>query len=213
LLPGTLFAQGKPPAPRVAPLSPGFDVGPRLVCGNLGKNSSSETIKGPFSTSALLSVGSGDDGAKESHECEIYVNIDMPGRPEPGAGNIYNSIAGYGRPFSVRADGFSQDGKHIVGLVSEGGEFPATFAFDYGIATDHADLADIKRYLDRLRGAQCGTAMDIAGLTKSGMLVLEPTAAKPCQPLYRASLNPKTGQLRNLPAGETFIPLYRTKSP
>jgi hypothetical protein len=160
-------------------------------------------------------VYTGDDGAKESHDCMISIYIEMPGVPETGAGNVYNSDDAWNRPFSVRIDGFSQDGKHILGLVSEGGEGAVTEVFDYDdtIVDEVADVADIKPYLARLRRAKCGSSIDIAGTTKDGLVVLEPTTTDPCQAKYRASLNVKTSKLKDFLPQEIFIPLYPARTP
>jgi hypothetical protein len=52
----------------------------------------------------------------------------------------------------------------------------------------------------------------IAGTTKDGLVILEPTTTDPCQVKYRARLNVKTSKMTVFPPAGAFIPLYRART-
>lgn len=184
-----------------------------MVCGE--QDEFTAKTKGPASVIATLLVQTGDDSGHESHMCVICISIGSPGVPKDGECNVSYSDGEWDRPLSARIDGYSQDGKHILGLSSEGGKGPATEVFDFDTqpAPDPTDEADIAPYLKRLRHAKCGISIDIAGTRKDGLVVLEPTTTDPCQSKYRSILNVKTAKLKGLLPAEAFIPLYVARGP
>ena len=66
---------------------------------------------------------------------KYYLRITLPdGREEaPGSSpmGFSNSIAEWGRRLSVHLDGFSSDGQHIFGVISEGGKYSFVHVFDF----------------------------------------------------------------------------------
>ena len=72
----------------------------------------------------MLEVQTHDDHMKDSHQCmaEYRLHITPPDGREEGretGDGFANSIAGWGRRLSVHLNGFSKDGQHVFGVISE----------------------------------------------------------------------------------------------
>ena len=114
--------------------------------------------------------------------------------------------AEWGRRVSVHLDGFSNDGQHIFGVISEGGKYSFVQVFDFKRGGTHGEI-DVQQGLSHLKAVKCGTSFAVAGTTNAGEIVLEPNTANQCRMDHRGLLN-KTGKLRDLAKNESFTPLY-----
>jgi hypothetical protein len=198
-------ARAAGPIAGTPPAAPAYEFVRSLTCTNL--NDVSVKLAGPGGISATLKIFTGDDGAKEYHNCGIGVWIDMPNRKETGAGNVYTSDGDYGRAFSIRVAGFSPDGRGIVGVIADWGE--STDLFRYDLAADHTDDADLTSYLTRLRAAKCGKAIDIAGMTRSGLIVVQPAAGSGCNGKHRTSIDARSGHSIAWTQAQGLVPVFR----
>jgi hypothetical protein len=130
---------------------------------------------------------------------------------DPGNGGDYDfltrSIGDWGRRVSVHMDGFSRDGQHVFGVLSEGGAYSFTTVLNYDRMALRADLIQIKEGLPRLRAANCGASFAVVGTTDEGRVVLEPNTANACHIEHRWVMD-LDGNLRDLAKGESFSSLY-----
>ncbi len=175
---------------------------------------------GPGGVVAVLKVHTHDDNMKNSHQCmaEYHLHITLPnGREEVDETASYgftNSIAEWGRRLSLHLDGFSNDGQHIFGVISEGGNASFVQVFDY--KRDKRDgsnvVIQIQQGLSQLKAGNCGTSFAVAGTINAGEIVLEPNTANRCRMDHRWVLN-KAGKLRHMAKDESFRPLYMPQRP
>ncbi|HLY17405.1 MAG TPA: hypothetical protein VKR61_09275 [Bryobacteraceae bacterium] len=124
-----------------------------------------------------------------------------------GADHFFASDGEWGRKLSVHLDGFSRDGKHIFGIISEGGKFSIDMVFDYDKTARHAEVINVQQGQTHLRAAKCGTAYAVAGTTGAGAIVLEPNTAGHCRVDHRWRLD-RTGKLETLANEAAVLVLY-----
>lgn len=146
-----------------------------------------------------------------------YLRITFPdGRttqlPPATSYGFGNNDGEWGRRLSVHLDGFSRDGRHIYGVISEGGKYSLVQVFDFEREDGPFKVVQIKEGLPRLKAGHCGTSFAVAGTTDSGELVLEPNTASPCRMEHRWVLN-KSGELRDLTTTDrSFASLYHPQA-
>lgn len=146
-------------------------------------NTETRSKSGPGGVVAVLKVETHDDHAKDSHQCmaEYHLHITLPDVHEEAPDNGYgftNSIAEWGRRFSVHLDGFPNDGKHIFGVISEGGKGSFVQVFDFKRVGPHVEIA-VQQGLSHLKAVKCGTAFAVAGTTVADEIVLGTEHGKP----------------------------------
>ena len=184
--------------------------GQSIDCSNLA-DAETRSKTGPGGVVAVLSLHSEDDHAKDSHQCmaEYHLRITLPdGRkeaPDTGYG-FANTIAESGRRLSVHLDGFSNDGQHIFGVISEGGKYSFVQVFDFKRGGPHVEIA-VQQGLSHLKAVKCGTSFAVAGTTNAGEIVLEPNTANQCRTDHRWLLD-RAGKLRDGTKNDSFLPLY-----
>jgi hypothetical protein len=167
---------------------------------------------GPGGVVAVLRVHSEDDHAKDSHQCmaNYHLRITLPtGREEASDSSpmgFTNSVAEWGRRLSVHLDGFSSDGQHIFGVISEGGKYSFVQVFDFGRGGPHVEIA-VQQGWSHLREVKCGTSFAVAGTTNSGEIVLEPNTAERCRIDHRWVLD-RAGKLRDATKNDSLLPLW-----
>ena len=187
--------------------------GQSIGCSNLADTETGSKM-GQGGVVAVLMVQTHDDNMKNSHQCmaEYHLHITLPdGReeaPDTGYG-FTNSQAEWGRRVSVHLDGFSNDGQHIFGVISEGGKYSFVQVFDFMRGGAHVEI-DVQQGLSHLKAVKCGTSFAVAGTTNAGEIVLEPNTANQCRMDHRWLLN-KSGELRDLAKNESFTPLYNLR--
>jgi hypothetical protein len=177
----------------------------------------SDTKAGPSGVHAALRVHSEDDHSKNSHECEAdySLRIVLPdGREEVGGlippSGFMTSIGQWGRRLTLHLDGFSADGQHVFGVISEAGKYASITVFDFKRDGSHREI-QVQKSSSRLKAAHCGASFAVAGMTRIGELVVEPDTEEPCRASYRWVLD-KKGELRPLTKEMSFVGLYVPRS-
>jgi hypothetical protein len=181
-----------------------------MDCSNVA-DTETRSKTGPGGIVAVLKVHTEDDHMKDSHQCmaEYHLHITLPdGReeaPETGRG-FTSSIAEWGRRLSVHLDGFSGDGQHILGVISEGGRYSFVQVFDFRRGGPHVEIA-VQQGLSHLKAVNCGTSFAVAGTTNAGEIVLEPNTANQCRVDHSWILD-RAGNLRDASKNDSFLTLY-----
>ena len=186
-----------------------------MDCVDTGANIASvqtQPIRGPVGVAAVLKVSSADDHMKNTHLCMAeYQLLIMPAAA--GASSVVDILSSdgdYSRKIVLRLDGFSPDGKHVFGLLSEGGKTPLTMLFDYDTAGGGVQLADIIKLFGHSSARKCSSAIDVIGIAPSGALVLESSPTQQCGAMRRWLLDSARSQLQPLPQGASTTSLYRS---
>ena len=186
--------------------------GQSMDCAN-NTTTESRSRTGPGGVVATLKVHSEDDHNKNSHGCmaNYTLRIRLPDGRDGAAGLIppmgfASRIGAWGRRLSVHLDGFSTDGQHIFGVISEGGKYSFVQVFDFKRDGSHVEI-QVQQGLSYLKAANCGTSFAVAGTTNAGEIVLEPNTANRCRMDHRWVLN-KAGSLRELTKNDSLMPLY-----
>jgi hypothetical protein len=164
-----------------------------MECSN-NASTHSKTVSGPAGVIAVLRVDSADDHSKNSHDCMADYSLLITPSDGMGTDRFFASDGDWGRTLSVHLDGFSRDGKHVFGIISEGGKFSFAMVFDYDKTAHHAEVINVQKALTHLRAAKCGTAYVVAGTTDAGAIVLEPNTASNCRVDHRWLVD-RTGKL------------------
>lgn len=187
-----------------------FAYGQSIDCSNVANTETRSKI-GPGGVVAVLMVNTHDDHAKDSHQCmaEYHLHVTLPDgheeAPDTGYG-FTNSIAEWGRRLSVHLDGFSNDGQHIFGVISEGGKYSFVQVFDFKRGGPNV-IVGVQQGLTHLKAVKCGTSFAVAGTTHSGEIVLEPNTANQCRIDHRWVLD-RAGKLRDATKNDSLLPLY-----
>jgi hypothetical protein len=187
-----------------------YASGQSIDCSNVA-DIETRSKTGPGGVVAVLKVQTHDDHGKNSHQCmaEYHLHITLPDgheeAPDTGYG-FTNSIADWGRRVSVHLDGFSNDGQHILGVLSEGGKYSFVQVFDFKRGGPHVEIA-VQQGLSHLKEFKCGTSFAVAGTTNAGEIVLEPNTANQCRIDHRWVLD-SAGKLRDASKNDSFLPLY-----
>ena len=120
--------------------------GQPIDCANNGTTESRNRI-GPGGVVAVLEVHSEDDHNKNSHQCEASYTlritlkdgrVDATGLIPPM--RFTSSIGEWGRRLSLHLDGFSTDGQHILGVISEAGKYSFVQVFDFKRDGSHEEI-------------------------------------------------------------------------
>ncbi len=168
---------------------------------------------GPDGAIGILVVHSEDDHGKNTHLCmSMYsLRILLTDGHDAAAGLIpamgfFGSDGEWGRRLSIHFDGFSTDGDHLFGVLSEGGKYSFATVFDFRRDGSHSEI-QIRDGSAGLRAARCGTSFAVAGRTFRGELVLQPNTADRCGSEHYWTLDPK-GNLRIMKQDEAFERLF-----
>jgi hypothetical protein len=175
-----------------------------------------QPVRGPAGVTAVLKVSTADDHSKNSHECEAeYQLLVTPASGgTPMVVDIDTVDYDWGRSLSFRLDGFSQDGKHVFGIISEGGKYPITLLFDYDTTSRGAppQLIDLKMQFAGIVPAMCISTFGVIGTTETGAIVLELNSAKPCGAARRWLIKSTNSKPRPLPHDAAMESLYQLKT-
>ena len=186
-----------------------------MDCVDTGANIASvqtQPIRGPAGVAAVLKVSSADDHSKNTHLCmaEYQLLITPAAAGAPSFVDILSSDGDYSRKIGLRLDGFSPDGKHVFGLLTEGGKTPLTMLFDYDTAGGGVQLTDLIKLFAHSSARKCSSAIDVIGIAPSGALVLESSPTQQCGAMRRWLLDSARSQLQPLPQGASTTSLYRS---
>jgi hypothetical protein len=169
-----------------------------------------QAVPGPSGTTAALRVSTSDDHSKNSHECnaDYTLTVTPANGGAPQAVDLLASDGDYGRGLSMRLDGFSSDGKHVFGILTEGGKYPATFLFDYDTSGGPVEIIDLKKQFVRIMGAACMPAFDVVGTSVSGSIVVEMESRGACAENGRWVIDRGGRKPERLSAGARVLNLY-----
>jgi hypothetical protein len=182
-----------------------------LECTNTGVIQT-QPVSGPDGIAAVLKVSTEDDHGKNSHLCTATYQLLLIS----GAGgalhvvDVLSSDDDYNRSLSLRLSGFSQDGKRVLGILSEGGKHPLTTLFDYHTSDGKVDLIDITEQFAPIMAANCSSTLEVAGTTETGAIVLEPNSANQCGS-SRWLVDFSGGRTQRLAQGAPILELYNLK--
>jgi len=204
MIPLILFALLLQPAQRAS-----------LNCADTGSSAAAaetQPVRGPGGAVAVLKVSSADDHSKNSHECnaEYQLLFTSAGTRTPVVVDLEQSDGEYGRSLSLHLEGFSQDGKHVFGVLSEGGRYAITLVFDYDTARGQVQLIDLPK--EFMGSSVCPTALSVTGTDEKGEIALELNSASGCAPKRRLLLDPISHKLQNLSQTTTILSLYKSES-
>ena len=169
-----------------------------------------QVVRGPSGTAAVLRVSTSDDHSKNSHECnaDYKLTVTPANGGTPQAIDFLASDGDYGRSLSMRLDGFSGDGKHVLGILAEGGKDPITFLFDYDPSGGPVELIDLKKQFARTMGAACTPAFGVVGTSVSGAIVVEVEAPGACAENGRWVIGRGGRRPERLSTGAVVLNLY-----
>ncbi|MGA7850493.1 MAG: hypothetical protein WCA13_15410 [Terriglobales bacterium] len=184
-----------------------------MPCANIAATQT-QPVRGRDAMSAILKVTSKDDDSKNSHDCEAEYQLLMtPGLAgAPLVVGLLTSDAEWDRSLSLRLNGFSQDGRQVFGILSEGGKSPSTTLFDYDTADGKMLLIDLKKPLAHSVAAKCRSTFDVIGTAASGAIVLQVNSANCLAANDRWLLSPSGEKAQRLPPDATFLSLYEFKN-
>ena len=168
-----------------------------------------QPMRGPAGVSAVLKVSSADDHSKNSHECEAdYQLVITAGDAAPITHDLLASDDAYGRRLSVDLSGFSQDGKLLFGILSEGGPHPSITLFVYDTTNHGTQLIDLRERFARIVAPACDATFAVVGTAKKESIVIEVDSAKHCAAQGRWLLNTSNNTVERFPAGAPMQNLY-----
>jgi hypothetical protein len=187
------------------------------VCVDMGgKIASTETqpVHGPAGDTAGLKVTSSDDYSKNSHLCnaDYQLVVKPAGAAAPSVVDLLASDGDYGRRITLRLAGFSLDGKHVFGVLSEGGKTPSTLLFDYNTANGNAQLEDLEALLARAAARKCIEKIAVIGTIEAGAVALELESSAECGAKRRWRLDPASNRVRSLPQAAPVLGLYKRQA-
>jgi hypothetical protein len=169
-----------------------------------------QPLRGPAGISAVLKVVTADDHSKDSHDCSAVYQllVTLPGSGAPVVADLLTSDAEYDRTLTIRLDGFSQDGKRVFGIISEGGKYASTILFEYDTAGGQVQLIDLRKQFAPIMAARCSATLHAIGTTGTGAIALELSSEEKCAADRRWLVNPANGKPQPLPQSASFVSLY-----
>ncbi|HEV7967549.1 MAG TPA: hypothetical protein VGP19_08265 [Candidatus Acidoferrales bacterium] len=172
-----------------------------------------QPVRGPSGASAVLRVSTSDDHSKESHLCNAEYQLLFTPSLEgaPVVVDLLTADDDYGRGLSLRLDGFSQDGKRVLGIFSESNKRTATSLFDYDATNGGVHLVDLKQQFAPRLTASCSPSFRVLGTSETGAVVLELSSTKPCPSSGRWVLDRATGRPLRPPPAASILGLYEFK--
>jgi len=173
-----------------------------------------QPVRGPGGVTTVLAVSTADDHGKNSHECnadyQLFIIPASGGTPKTVG--FLASDGDWGRKLSLRLDGFSADGKHVFGILTESGKYPTSLMFDYDVSSDGAvQLLDLNMKFARILPPACTATFGVIGTTQAGGVVLELDSANPCGSSPHWKVDSSAGKPQALPPNATFSSLYGFK--
>ena len=179
-----------------------------VTCGSSAVTQS-QAVRGPDASTAVFKVSTEDDHAKDTHLCMADYKLEITHNSDkPRAADLLSSDNDWGRKISIQLGGFSQDGKKILGMFSEGGSAPVKQVFEYNTEDDSTRLFDLQKFAASLKPEKCLVNAQILGTLESGAIVIELRSGKNCVRSSQWSLNSVNGPMHHLPRHAAVLPLY-----
>ena len=188
-----------------------------MKCADTGANiatAQTQPVRGPAGVSAVLKVSSADDHSKNAHLCnaEYQLLVMSAAGGTPTVVDLLTTDDDYYRSLSLRLDGFSKNGKRILGIFSESGKHPSTTLFDYHTADGKVQLVDVSKQFAHIAAAKCGPTFAVIGTTESGAIVVELDSPTQCASNGRWLLNSTSSKPQRLPQNASILTLYKFKA-
>jgi hypothetical protein len=176
----------------------------------IAASAETQPLQGPAGVTVVLKVSSADDQSKNSHECLAkYQLLVASAKGGPASVVDINEVdAEYGRRLSFRLDGFSHDGKHVFGILSEGGKLPLLLLFDYDTTSGSTRLVDLRMLFAHTMTPACTPSFGVLGTLETGAIILELNSATPYSANGQWMLGHTNGKLLRRPQGQPIIALY-----
>jgi hypothetical protein len=174
--------------------------------GTTSASTETRVVRGPSGATAVLKVSTADDHSKNSHECnaEYQLIVTRVAGGAPVVVDLLMADDDYGRNLSLRLDGFSRDGKQILGIISESSKRTSTFLFDYDTTNGNVRLVDLKLEFVGTLSSSCSSAVGVIGTTETGAIVLELNSEKYCGAVRRWVIGTASDKPRPLPQGTSI---------
>lgn len=172
-----------------------------------------QPVSGPGGIAAMFKVSTEDDHSKNSHLCTAtYQLLLVSGAGgAPHVVDVLTSDDDYNRSLSLRLSGFSQDGKRVLGIFSEGGKHPFTTLFDYHTSDGKVELIDITAQFAPIMAENCISTLEVAGTTETGAIVLELDSANQCGSSRHWLVDSSGSRPQRLAQGTPILDLYNLK--
>lgn len=170
-----------------------------------------KSLAGPANVDASLVVVSDDDGNKNSHGCmSSYFIKTWPPTKAQGLpyGGFFGADDEWNRTLQITLAGFSYEGKEVFGFIKEDGKYPFTVVFRYNIRDGAHKEEKINKLVEEARLAGCGASVKIAGITRSGEIVIEPRKSVQCGRDLRWIIL-TNGPTASIGSKVTLIPLFQ----
>jgi hypothetical protein len=168
-----------------------------------------EPVHGPGGATVVLKVSTADDASKDSHQCNAdYEIVFTPAGGAAVRADIITSNGDWGRPISLSLVGFTSDGKHVLGILSEGGGI--SILFDYQVGGAVAQIVDLKKQFSRVTPTGCVKTLGVIGTTARGAIVLESSFEKTCGANRRWVVDPAGSKAQPLPHGAQVQSPYQS---
>jgi hypothetical protein len=182
-----------------------------LTCGSSAV-AQTQAVRGPNAMSAVLKASTEDDHAKDTHLCMADYKLEMTRNPDqPQTVDLLLSDNDWERKISIQLSGFSQDGKRVLGMFSEGGTAPLQQVFDYSTDDGSVRLFDLRKLAAHMT-AKCLVNAQIVGTTDGGAIVVDLRSGKDCVHSSRWLLNSVNGPLQHLSKPNSVRELYSSTS-
>lgn len=182
-----------------------------LKCANPGA-AQTGSVTGPRGVTAVLRVETEDDHSKEAHDCMADYELEIANGGDGRTADILSSDAEYGRRITANVYGFSQDGKRVIGIMSEGGKDATTALFDYHIDGGEARLVDLGKMFLPTVTEKCSEGFDAVGTTADGVIVVELAASKDCGAGGRWAVDTDGSEPKKISGRTKVFPFYGAKT-
>lgn len=182
-----------------------------LECTNPGA-AQTDSVMGPRGATAVLRVETEDDHSKESYDCMADYELEIANGGDGRTADMLSSDAEYGRRITAHLYGFSQDGKRVIGIMSEGGKDATTALFDYHVDGGEARLVDLGKMFLPAVTEKCSEGFDAIGTTADGVVVVELAASKDCGAGGRWAVDSDGSAPKKISAHSKIIPFYGAKA-
>jgi len=179
-----------------------------MTCTNIA-STQTQPMQGPAGVTAVLKVSTEDDHGKNTHLCQAdYQLVIIRGAASEPAVEVMASDDAWDRRISLRLSGFSRDGKHIFGTISEKGDTPMEMLFDYETPNKKIHVLEPAKLIAGRVPRGCVARTEVAGTTEGDDIVLQMNFTGNCAPAGRWRLNSDSGRMRRLANTDAVSDLF-----
>jgi len=181
-----------------------------ITCTNMA-STQTQPMQGPAGVTAVLEVSTEDDYGRNTHLCQAdyQLVITNGSGSDPLVQTVITSDGVWDRRMSVRLSGFSRDGKHIFGMLSEKSRSAALdIVFDYDTANNKMHVVEPARLIAGRVPPGCVARTEVAGTTEGDDIVLHIAFTGNCAPAGRWRLNSDSGRMQRLANTDAVVDLF-----